>query len=283
MPKAAVDGIEIHYETFGGGPPLFLVPGLGGVGNYWTPQIKSFSERFTVIVHDHRGTGQSTRSEIFYSVDQMTRDLLGLMDALGIEKAHLVGHSTGGAIGQTMAIEHPDRIDRLVLYATWTKCDPFMRRVFEIRKTLLLDSGVEAYIKATPIFLYPDWWINQNADALEKADRDLVPGFPSAEIAASRCDAVMSFDRVNQLSEIQACPLVLCAADDFLTPAYFSRELAEQIPGAELKILPRGGHCVSQTEPESFNETVLNFLQAQPQSLHVRNARVAERGQARRV
>jgi aminoacrylate hydrolase len=282
MPKAAVDAIEIQYETFGGGPPLFLVPGLGGVGNYWTPQIKSFSERFMVIVHDHRGTGQSTRSEIFYSVDQMTRDLLGLMDALGIEKAHLVGHSTGGAIGQTMAIEHPDRIDRLVLYATWTKCDPFMRRVFEIRKLLLLDSGVEAYIKATPIFLYPDWWINQNADALEKADRDLIPGFPSAEIAASRCDAVMNFDRVNQLSEIQACPLVLCAADDFLTPAYFSRELAEQIPGAELKILPRGGHCVSQTQPESFNEAVLNFLQEQPQSLHVRNARVAERGQARR-
>lgn len=282
MPKAAVDGIEIHYETFGDGPPLLLVPGLGGVGNYWTPQIKSFSECFTVIVHDHRGTGQSTRSEIFYSVDRMTRDLLGLMDALGIEKAHLVGHSTGGAIGQTMAIEHPDRIDKLVLYATWTKCDPFMRRVFEIRKTLLLDSGVEAYIKATPIFLYPDWWINQNADALEKADRDLIPGFPSAEIAASRCDAVMNFDRANQLSEIQACPLVLCAADDFLTPAYFSRELAEQIAGAELKILPRGGHCVSQTQPESFNEAVLNFLQMQPQSLHVRNTRVAERGQTRR-
>ena len=158
-------------------PPLFLVPGLGGVGNYWAHQIKTFSEHFTVIVHDHRGTGQSTRSEIFYSVDEMTKDLLGLMDALGINKAHLVGHSTGGAIGQTMAIEHSDRIDRLVLYATWTKCDPYMRRIFEIRKTLLLDSGVEAYIKATPIFLYPDWWINQNADAFEKADRDLSRAF----------------------------------------------------------------------------------------------------------
>jgi aminoacrylate hydrolase len=278
MPKVAVDGIEIYYETFGSGPPLFLVPGLGGVGNYWAHQIKTFSEHFTVIVHDHRGTGQSTRSEIFYSVDQMTKDLLGLMDALGINKAHLVGHSTGGAIGQTMAIEHSDRIDRLVLYATWTKCDPYMRRIFEIRKTLLLDSGVEAYIKATPIFLYPDWWINQNADAFEKADRDLISGFPSAQIAASRCDAVMNFDRVNQLREIQACPLVLCAADDFLTPAYFSRELAEQIPGAELKILPRGGHCVSQTQPENFNEAVLSFLEARPRSSYAVNARGGQRG-----
>jgi len=266
MPKAAVDGIELYYETHGEGVPLLLVPGLGGVGNYWGPQIGPFSERFKVIVHDHRGTGQSTRSETAYSVDQMTRDLLNLMDTLGIERAHLVGHSTGGAIGQTMAIERPDRIDKLVLYATWTTCDPFMRRVFETRKTLLLDSGVEAYIKATPIFLFPDWWINQNAESLAKADRDTVAGFPSATIAASRCDAVMNFNRVDQLGDIRAPTLVMCAADDFLTPAYFSRALAERIANTELKILPRGGHCVSQTQPESFNEAVLSFLEAQPRS-----------------
>lgn len=273
MPKAAVDGIEIYYESYGEGPPLLLVPGLGGVGKYWSPQIEAFAERFRVIIHDHRGTGQSTRSEISYSVDQMMRDLLGLMDVLGIEKAHLVGHSTGGAIGQTMAIEHPDRLDRLVLYATWTKCDPFFRRIFETRKTLLLDSGIEAYIKATPVFLYPDWWINQNAEALAKADRDLVADFPSAQIAASRCDAVMNFDRASQLGLIRARPLVLCAADDFLTPAYFSRELAERIPDAELTILPRGGHCVSQTVPQSFNEAVIEFLQAQWQPLRAHTRR----------
>jgi aminoacrylate hydrolase len=184
------------------------------------------------------------------------------MDALGIDRAHLLGHSTGGAIGQTIAIEHPDRIDRLVLYASWTCCDPFMRRVFETRKTLLLESGVEAYIKATPVFLFPDWWINQNAESFAKADLDLIADFPSAKIAASRCDAVMNFDRVAQLGEIHAPTLIICAADDFLTPAYFSRDLAEQIANTELNILPRGGHCVSQTMPESFNEAVLDFLEA---------------------
>jgi aminoacrylate hydrolase len=281
MPKAAVDGIEIYYESYGEGPPVLLVPGLGGVGNYWTPQIKPFAERFRVIVHDHRGTGQSTPSKITYSVDQMTRDLLGLMDVLGIEKAHLIGHSTGGAIGQTIAIEHPDRIDQLVLYATWTKCDSFFRRIFETRKTLLLDSGIEAYIKATPIFLFPDWWINQNAEALAKADRDLAVTFPSAQIAASRCDAVMNFDRVSQLGQIRARPLVLCAADDFLTPPYFSRELAERIPDAELTILPRGGHCVSQTVPESFNEAVMSFLQAQRRPSRPHTRRDGVHGSAR--
>lgn len=262
MPKAAIDGGELYYEVHGEGPPLLLVPGLGGTGNYWRAQIEPFSKRFTVIIHDHRGTGESTRSDIAYSVDQMTRDLILLMDHLGIEKAHLVGHSTGGAIGQTMAVEHPERIDGLVLYATWTTCDPFMRRVFETRKTLLLDSGVEAYIKATPIFLFPDWWINQNAQAFAAADRDMAADFPSAKIAASRCDAVMDFNRVKQLGEIQARTLIVCAEDDFLTPVHFSRELADRIPGAELRVLPRGGHCVSQTQPDAFNGVVIEFLAA---------------------
>jgi aminoacrylate hydrolase len=262
MPKVAIGDAEIYYESFGAGPPLLLVPGLGGTGNYWRPQIAEFSRHFRVIVHDHRGTGESTRSDIAYSVDQMTRDLLMLMDAIGVERAHLVGHSTGGAIGQTMAIEHPERLDRLVLYATWTSCDPFMRRIFETRKTLLLDSGVEAYIKATPIFLFPDWWINQNAAALTAADRDLVAGFPSAEIAASRCDAVMNFNRAAELDRIRSDTLVICARDDFLTPSYFSVELSEGVPGAKLKLLPRGGHCVSQTCPEEFNSAVLEFLLA---------------------
>ena len=260
MPKAPIDGIEIYYEEHGEGPPLLLVPGLGGVGAYWRPQLRPFSEHFRVVVHDHRGTGESTRSEIAYSVDQMTGDLLRLMDHLGIERAHLVGHSTGGAIGQTLAIEHPDRVDSLVIYSSWTTCDPFMRRVFETRKTLLQDSGVEAYIKATPVFLFPDWWINQNAESFAAADRDSVAGFPSVEIAASRCDAVMNFNRVSQLGEITARTLVICAKDDFLTPAYFSQELANKIPGAELKLLEKGGHCVSQTIPSEFNSAVLSFL-----------------------
>ena len=173
MPTANLGDLNIYYESHGEGFPLLLVPGLGGTGNYWAPQIEALARTYRVITHDHRGTGQSTRSEIDYSVDQMTRDLMRLMDKLGVEKAHLVGHSTGGAIGQTMAIEHPDRVAGLVLYATWTKADPFMRRIFLARKTLALSAGVEAYIRATPIFLFPDWWINQNADAFADADEAL--------------------------------------------------------------------------------------------------------------
>ncbi len=260
MPKIHVSGAEIYFETHGQGTPVLLVPGLGGVGSYWSPNIPAFSRDHQVIVHDHRGTGQSSRSLIRYSVDQMTDDLVAIMDHLGLAKAHLVGHSTGGAIGQTLAITKPDRLLSLTIYASWTKADPFFRRVFEARRTLMTNAGAAAYVRSTPIFLYPDWWINENIALLEEREKLAVANFPSVEIATSRIDAVVNFDRTNELGSIKTPTLVICAKDDILTPPYFSRALAQSIPGAKFIELERGGHCASETNVAAFNEAVLGFI-----------------------
>jgi aminoacrylate hydrolase len=260
MPKIDVGGADIHYETYGTGTPLLLVPGLGGVGQYWKPNIAALSERYQVIIHDHRGTGQSSQSRIQYSVDQMTSDLVAIMDHLKLDTAHLVGHSTGGAIGQTLAVLQPDRLKSLVIYASWTKNDPFFARVFEARRTLLTESGVAAYVRSAPIFLYPDWWINENIGLLEEREKVTIPGSPPAEIVASRIDAILDFDRTGDLSKIHTPTLVICAKDDILTPPYFSRELAHLIPGAKLIELDRGGHCASETNTAAFNAAVLDFI-----------------------
>jgi len=260
MPKVDVPGGEIYYESHGQGPPVLLVPGLGGVGNYWNANIPAFSRHYRVIIHDHRGTGQSSRSLIRYSVDQMTDDLLAVMDHLGIEQAHLVGHSTGGAIGQTLAITHPQRLLSLVIYASWTKADPFFRRVFEARRTLLMRGGAAAYVRSTPVFLYPDWWINDNIALLEEREKATIATFPAADIVASRIDAIVDFDRTHSLGGIKIPTMVICAKDDILTPPYFSRALARSISGAELVVLDRGGHCASETNTRAFDEAVLGFI-----------------------
>jgi aminoacrylate hydrolase len=263
MPKANLGDVELYYESHGSGEPVLLVPGLGGVASYWNPNIPAFSAKYRVIVHDHRGTGQSSRSKIKYSVDQMTDDLLRLMDHLKVERAHLVGHSTGGAIGQTLAAKRPERLASLVLYATWTKADPFFNRVFEARRTLLTSVGAQAYVRSTSFFLYPDWWINQNLELIEEREKVGIPNFPPAEIVASRIDAIVAFDRTADLARIKAPTLVICARDDFLTPPYFSEELAKKIPGAKLTLLERGGHCASETALPDFNKAVLDFLNRQ--------------------
>lgn len=263
MAYVDVNGIQIYYEVHGSGTPLLLVAGLGGAGSYWKPQVETFAKHFRVVLHDHRGTGRSTHHRTKYSVEQMADDVVRLMDELGIDKAHFVGHSTGGAIGQVLAIDHPDRLHSAVLYATWTKADPFMKRIFDIRKRLVLDGGAEAYVRATPLFLYPDWWINGNPAELDALDRSALASFPPAEIAASRADALIEYDRVKDLGLIRTPTLVLCAKDDYLTPSYFSRELFERIPDAELAILEKGGHACSQTVPQEFNALVLRYLLAQ--------------------
>src|SRR5690242_8876196 len=260
MPKANIGDAEIYYESHGSGEPLLLVSGLGGVAAYWKPNLPALAAKYRVIVHDHRGIGQSSRSMIKYSVDQMTDDVLRLMDQLKIERAHLVGHSTGGAIGQTLAIKEPQRLKSMVLFSTWTKSDPFFRRIFEARKTLLLKGGSEAYSRAASFFLYPDWWVNAHESLLAERERAGLAAFPPAEIVASRIDAIVAFDCTAELARIKTPTLVLVAKDDFLTPPYFSQELAKRIPGAKLQLLEKGGHCSSETALEEFNRAVLDFL-----------------------
>lgn len=259
MPIAKLDDCEIYYEEHGQGFPVIMVAGLGGVGTYWHPQVEPFAKSFRVIVHDHRGTGKSSKSKITYSLEQMTRDTLGLMDALGIEKAHLVGHSTGGAIGQILAIEHPKRVAKIVMCSAWTKADGFFRLCFEIRRELLLKSGAAAYVKATPLFLYPSWWIRDNIKQLE-AHSTVYGANPDVEIINSRIDALLNFDWSDRLAEIKHEVLVMGVRNDHLTPAYFSEEIARKIAGAQLVVMDDGGHAASQTLPEEFNKHVLAFL-----------------------
>ena len=118
MPKVDIGDAEIYYEEAGTGDPIMFVPGLGGGAAVWSRQIPAFSETYRTIAHDHRGCGQSTYSMIDYSVDQMAADAIRLMDALEIERAHWVGHSTGGAMGQIVAQDYPERLASLVLSAT---------------------------------------------------------------------------------------------------------------------------------------------------------------------
>src|SRR3989442_3611126 len=162
MPTVSIGDAEIYYEEAGQGEPLMLVPGLSGQGSFWSQQVEAFKRDFRVIVHDHRGAGRSTHSAIKYSVEQMADDTLRLMSALGIERAHLVGHSTGGAIGQVIALDQPGRLRSLVLSATWAGPDPYFRRPFESRKQTLLDSGVEAYLRASALFQATPKWVSEH-------------------------------------------------------------------------------------------------------------------------
>ncbi len=262
MPRILIGECSLYYERQGAGFPVLFVPGLSGFGSFWRDQVAAFAKKFEVLTHDHRGIGESEASRGAYTIEKLSRDVVGLMDALGIEKAHVVGHSAGGAIAQVLAIEHPDRLASVVLSATWTKADAYLRRVFGLRKELLQRLGPSAYLQAGTLFLYPSWWISRNNENLRRLEAQALAAFPAAEIIASRIDAILAFDCTENLAQIRTPSLVVGAEDDFLSPAYFSEELARLIPGAEVKIFPRGGHCFAQVLAREFNNAVLPFLLA---------------------
>src|SRR5207248_3358150 len=148
-----------------------------------------------------------------FTVDRMAADVIGLMDALEIERAHIVGHSTGGAMAQILAIEHPKRITSMVLSASWTKPDAYFRRMFGLRKDILLRLGPSAYVQSNSLFLYPSWFVSRNNERLRQLEAQNLAVFPPTEVAASRIDAILAFDRTERLGQIKTPTLVVGAED----------------------------------------------------------------------
>jgi aminoacrylate hydrolase len=260
MPSIVTNGINTHYEIYGSGPALLLVSGLGGTGAYWAPQIEAFAAHFTVVTYDQRGAGASDHPDEPYSIAQLADDLHALIDGLQLQRPLLIGHSTGGAIGQVLAAREPELLAGMVQYASWSKSDAYFNWCFRMRRALLEGSPLEEYVHGSALFLYPPEHVRDHAAALSPALLASVARFPARQTILRRIDAIMAHDASAQLDKIQIPTLVLCATDDILTPPYQSRLLAEAISGAELKVVARGGHSFSETESEIFNRIVLDFL-----------------------
>src|SRR4051812_13584082 len=211
MPKAVVAGGEIYYEESGEGEPLVFVSGLNGVGRYWQPQVPVFSPHFRVITYDQRGTGSSDTIQREFSVDTMASELAALMDVLKIERAHIVGLSTGGAIGQTLAIEAPQRVNRLVVCSTWTHCDPWFRRLFEARRLMYQQAGPELHAMFHPLWLFPPDYVNEQGVEIGEERRRAARPAPPVEVSVGRIDALLRFDRRAGLDSIAAPTLIIAS------------------------------------------------------------------------
>jgi len=255
-------GGKIAYEVTGEGPVLVLVSGLGGRGSFWHGLVNDLSRHFTTVTYDHLGTGRSSRIDEEFSVAGMTRDLVCLLDEIGADKAVLVGHSTGGAILQELAATRSQRIDRMVLSATWARSCVYFRNLFERRLAALHNIGFDEYRRMGVMLQYPPYWIKENPALFEAEMEAPIPSNVDLEtaIVSNRIKAVLAHDRLESLHNITAPVMVITAVDDMIVPAYHSEQLAERIPNARLELLPRGGHFVPRTEPRAYLDKILPFL-----------------------
>ena len=259
MPITKSNGVEFYWEQHGCGPPLILGAGLGGVGRWWDPNRDVLAEQFTVFTFDQRGTGRSSRVPVS-SIEQMSADLIAIMDAANIDKAHYLGHSTGAAIGVATALDYETRLRSLMIYASTTSGDVYRRRVLSLRQQIFDNIGVEGYVQYSSLLLYPPYWINANHERLTSEEKQIVSQLGPADIQATRLAAILNFDRRRELGRIKIPTMVICADDDILTPRYFSEEYVRLIPDARACYIPRGGHALSRTDPDTFNRIALGFF-----------------------
>jgi aminoacrylate hydrolase len=251
---------RLHYAEAGQGMPLLLISGLNGLAKPWQGIVPELAKHFRVITHDHRGLGNSDAWAGEYSVNQIANDVLGLMDRLQIERAHIVGHSLGGAVAQALAADHPQRVAGLVIYASWCSPDPFFTRVMSMRREMLTCMGVEAFVRTGPIGIYPPDWITRNDAALTARFADSCAAFPGRDVMLRRIDACLAHDRRSSLAQISAPTLVLGLQDDASTPAHCSTEIAELISQAQLELLPYGGHNAHLVVPDVIQHRLIAFL-----------------------
>ncbi|MBP2548191.1 aminoacrylate hydrolase [Neorhizobium galegae] len=254
---------DIHGLTAPDAPTILLSSGLGGSGAYWAPQIAALGETFRLVTYDHRGCGR-TGGEVpeVGGIAAMADDVLEIVETLKLKSFHFIGHALGGLIGLDIALRRPDLIEKLVLINAWSKADPHSGRCFDIRLELLAKSGVEAFVKAQPLFLYPAWWMSENAARLADDDRHGVSHFQGSTNVTRRIAALRAFDVDARLGEITTPTLVMATRDDLLVPYTRSNRLADGLPNATLALSDSGAHAMNIVFPQVFNQTVLEFLKA---------------------
>ncbi|WP_434114742.1 3-oxoadipate enol-lactonase [Paraburkholderia caffeinilytica] len=262
MPYAAVNGTELHYridgDRHGNAPWIVLSNSLGSDLSMWTPQVAALSSHFRVLRYDTRGHGHSEAPKGPYTIEQLTGDVLGLMDTLKIARANFCGLSMGGLTGVALAARHANRLERVVLCNTAARIGS--PEVWVPRAAKARTEGMAALADA----VLPRWF---TADYIEREPvvlamiRDVFV-HTDKEGYASNCDAIDATDLRPEAPGIKVPTLVISGTHDLAATPAQGRELAQAIPGARYVELD-SAHISNIEKAEVFTKTVLDFLTEQ--------------------
>jgi 3-oxoadipate enol-lactonase len=272
MSMARVGDANIEYYLEGSGPPLLLISGFTAQASGWhDPFVERLQRQFTTIRYSHRGTGTSDRLSGEVTFRDLADDAAGLLDTLGIERAHVLGVSMGGMIAQELALNHPSRVVGLVLGCTAgagvnSEREGIVRPAPEVLALLTPKpelSREEQVRQSWPAVSTPEFLESHPEVLEERLRRSLINPTP-VETAMRQMAAGQTFDAFDRLPDISAPTLVIHGDRDVLVPIENAYVLKERIPGAELHIVQGAGHLFTFEFPEQSAAAVVEFLTKVP-------------------
>lgn len=253
------DTALFHVES-GRGDAVVLAHAIGMDHRMWDDLASRLAAGHRVIRFDARGHGRSPVPKRPYSLEGMAEDAVALLDKLGIAKAHWVGLSMGGMIGMAFALEHPDRLGRLVLANTTSSYGPEGRGMWHARAKAVSDGGFEAINDMVMSRYFSEGFRATHADVVAETSRRFLA--TQAEGYLGCCDAIADLDFTADLPRIHARTLVIAGAADAGTPPAMSKIIADRIPGAQLAVIPEAAHLSAVEKPAEFAGLVKGFLSA---------------------
>jgi 3-oxoadipate enol-lactonase len=255
-----VSGALFSTDTGGGGDAVLLVHAIGCDHRMWDALATDLARRFRVVRMDVRGHGASEVTPRPYSLAQLADDAARVLDERAIPKAHWVGLSMGGMIGQAFALGHAARLGRLVLANTTSSYGAEGPKMWEARARAVAEGGMAAITELAMTRYFSDEFRAAHPEVVEGVKRRFLATPPQGYIGC--CDAIRDLDFTARLGDIRARTLVIAGAKDAGTPVAMSQAIAGHVPGARLAVIPGAAHLSAVEDPAAFNALVRGFLEA---------------------
>ncbi|HEX2408552.1 MAG TPA: alpha/beta hydrolase [Nitrososphaeraceae archaeon] len=263
--QVRIGDIDVSYKKFGNGDPILLIMGYSGSKNDWDPTfLKRLSANHTVIIFDNRGVSNSTLGTKDYTINQLAEDIVGLLNVLNIDKVDILGYSMGGMIAQQLTLDHEDKVDDLIIYASY--CGTIDDQTYYPPKKLLDQfgnlTGTEDDKKERFVpYQFSNSWINQNRASYDRIFASL--HLPPNNILEKQKDAIFKWIPIgtcDRLSEISQDTLIIVGTSDKIIPSINSEIFKDKIKGAKVETFIGGGHALMFQFPEKFTEVINTFL-----------------------
>jgi pimeloyl-ACP methyl ester carboxylesterase len=262
MPQLTLADVALHYEVYGNGEPLVLIPGVAGGAWMWSRQVASLATKFRVVTFDPRGIGQSSFRSEPLTMRLLADDIAALLRRLGIEQAHILGASLGGFVAQEFALAYPETTRTLSLCCTSfggpNHVAPSMEALMALASTNGLNTEERIRCNLLPAFS-PDF-VRDHPDEIEEVIKLRMANPVVEEAYRSQLTAAVAFNAESRVGAIKAPTVVLSGDADVIVPVRNSRNLAAKIPGAGLRLIEGGSHLFFIERPDEFNRIVVEFL-----------------------